>query len=174
MTAKQLPARLLDGAQREYSISMLWEGTRVNTNVPAERQLLNLVLPPWQRPFVWTLEQQVRYVEGIFLGLGTGYYVINGREYEDDHHCHMSGWLLDGQQRITSIARFVSGNLEIFDGLRYADLSIADRRRRFDNVVFPCFELEYQPDEDRLKEVYRRLSFGGTAHTADDLALLDQ
>ncbi|KSQ21715.1 hypothetical protein APB26_32560 [Pseudomonas aeruginosa] len=172
MPIKQLPPKILDGSHREYPISMLWEGTPVRTTVPAERQLLNLVLPPWQRPFVWSAEQQIRYVEGIFLGLGTGTYVVNGREYDGDENVHMSGWLIDGQQRITSISRFIKGDLAIFDDLRYSDLSIADRRRRFDNVVFPCIELEYQPDEERLIELYLRLAFGGVAHTEADRALI--
>lgn len=164
-----LPKPILDGMQRSYSISMLWEGTAVNIKVPEERQLLNLVLPTWQREFVWTAEQQRSFVEGIFLGFGTGFYVVNGREYDGDNDCYMSGWLIDGQQRITSIARFVKDEFTVFDGIRYSDLSLGEKRRRFDNVVFPCIELEYQGDEGRLKELYRRLNFGGSAHTNEDL-----
>lgn len=174
MSTTLLPKPILDGVQRSYSISMLWEGRAANTNVPEERQLLNLVLPPWQRAFVWTEEQQRAFVEGIFLGLGTGFYVVNGRDYDGDRDLPMSGWLLDGQQRITSIARFVKGEITVFDGIRYSDLSIGEKRRRFDNVTFPCIELEYQADEALLKELYRRLNFGGTAHTAADLLLLEK
>lgn len=170
-----LPTPILEGAQRSYSISTLWEATHALKTQDSERQLLGLVLPPWQRPSVWTDQQQIRFLEGIFLGLGTGFYVVNGRDYEmDGTEMAMSGWLIDGQQRITSIARFVSGELSVFDGIRYADLSKAEQRRRFNNVIFPCIELEYQPDENLLKELYRRLNFSGTAHTAADLALLDR
>ncbi|EKF7416862.1 DUF262 domain-containing protein [Pseudomonas aeruginosa] len=172
MSITLLPKPILDGIQRSYSISMLWEGTAASTSVSEERQLLNLVLPPWQRDVVWTETQQRSFIEGIFLGFGTGYYVINGREYEDDADSYMSGWLLDGQQRITSIARFVCGELAVFNGVRYSDLSIGEKRRRFDNVIFPCIELEYQADEEVLKALYRRLNFGGVAHTAADLQLL--
>ncbi|HHK2198529.1 TPA: DUF262 domain-containing protein [Pseudomonas aeruginosa] len=172
MPTTLLPKPILGGIQRSYSISMLWEGTPANTNVPAERQLLNLVLPTWQREFVWSEEQQRAFVEGIFLGFGTGFYVVNGRDYEGGNDRYMSGWLLDGQQRITSIERFVKGELAVFDGIRYSDLSIGEKRRRFDHVVFPCIELEYQADEERLKALYLRLNFGGTAHSAEDLQLL--
>ncbi len=169
-----LPDPILNGAQRSFSISTLWEGTPAVATQDAERQLLGLVLPPWQRPSVWTDQQQISFLEGIFLGLGTGFYVVNGRDYErDGEEMPMSGWLIDGQQRITSIARFRNGELSVFDGIRYTDLRRGEQRRRFDNVIFPCIELEYQPDENRLKELYRRLNFSGTAHTAADLALLD-
>ncbi|QCI13058.1 DUF262 domain-containing protein [Pseudomonas putida] len=172
MSTTLLPKPILDGVERSYSISMLWEGTPAVPNIPEERQLLNLVLPPWQREFVWTEAQQRAFVEGIFLGFNPGFYVINGRDYEGDNDRYMSGWLLDGQQRITSIARFVKDEITVFDGIRYSDLSLGEKRRRFDNVIFPCIELEFQADESLLKELYRRLNFGGTAHTAADLQLL--
>jgi len=173
MAYATLPAPILRGIERTYSIEMLWEGTSADRTVEAERQLLNLVLPPWQRPAVWSERQQVAFIEGIFLGLGTGHYVVNGRNYNDEGDMPMSGWLIDGQQRITAIARFKNDDLQVFGGIRYSDLSIGDRRRRFNNVVFPCFELEYQPNENLLKELYKRLNFSGTAHTHSDLALLD-
>lgn len=173
MDTPLLPPPLLKGSERSYSISNLWEGTSAKGNTPFERQLLNLVLPPWQRPAVWSENQQVRFIEGIFLGLGTGYYVINGRDWDDaGNDSPMSGWLIDGQQRITAIARFVNGEISVFDGTRYSDLSIGEQRRRFDNMIFPCMELDYQADEELLKELYRRLNFGGTPHTQADLALL--
>lgn len=64
-----LPKPILDGVERSYSISMLWDGTAAVPNIPQERQLLNLVLPPWQREFVWTEAQQRSFLEGIFLGI---------------------------------------------------------------------------------------------------------
>lgn len=169
-----LPAPILAGNQRSYSISALWEGTPARTNVDQERQLLNLVLPPWQRPPSWNLDQQVQFIEGIFLGLGTGYYVINGRDYDDQGHDKpMSGWLIDGQQRITAIARFFHGEISIFGGIFFQDLSLADKRRRFNNLIFPCIEMDYTDDEKVLKELYRRLNFSGTPHTEADLELLN-
>lgn len=169
MKSLKLPKPILDGTQRAYPISTLWEGTAAKRNLDSERQVLNLVLPPWQRPAVWTEQQQIQFIEGIFLGLGTGYYVINGRDYDDDGQDKpMSGWLIDGQQRITAISRFVNGKFGVFEGIYYSDLSLAEKRRRFDNLIFPCVELEYQEDEELLKELYRRLNFSGTAHTQAD------
>lgn len=173
MTNKSLPAQLIDGQQRSYTVDALWEGTKANGVVSGDRQLLNLVLPMWQRPAVWTTAQQVQFVEGMFLGLGTGYYVINGRDFDlDGNDLPMSGWLIDGQQRITAIAAFIKNEFCVFDGIQYSDLSPRDKRIRFDSLVFPCIELDYEADEDVLKELYRRLNYSGTAHTEEDLARL--
>ena len=56
--------------ERVYSISMLWEGTPATTTDDKERQLLNLVLPAWQRPVVWDEQQQVRFsLSGALRGI---------------------------------------------------------------------------------------------------------
>jgi hypothetical protein len=170
------PKPLLDGQRRDFPISNLWETALIDATMPDERRLMNLVLPPWQRPEVWSLAQKQKFIEGIFLGFGTGYYVVNGANWDDVWQegvqktvaLPMSGWLLDGQQRITAIRDFVAGEFAIFDGIRYPDMSLGDRRKRFDNVVFPCVVIEYTGDEQKLLELYRRLNYGGTAHSAQD------
>ena len=73
-----LPPKLLEGNRCEYTIGRLIEDVPAETTRAGERQLLGLVLPTWQRPEVWTVEQKRRFVEGIFLGFGCGYYVTNG------------------------------------------------------------------------------------------------
>lgn len=170
---RQLPERLLAGANREYQVDHLFSMRGAGLARADERALLCWVLPPWQREVVWSEAQQVRFIEGIFLGLGTGYYVVHGLDWEiDGTRKPMSGWLLDGQQRLTAIDRFVKNEFAIFDNIRYDDLDVATRRRRFLHVNFPCQEIPYQPDEARLKELYDRLNFGGTPHTAQDRARL--
>lgn len=162
-----LPQKLLQGCTRDYDIERLVfkESTRAGT--PNERQILGLSLPPWQRPEVWTTAQRTRLVESIFLGLGCGYYVTNGMEWEQDGQpAPMAGWLIDGQQRIASLRDFLAGELEVFGDTRWDDLTLAEQRRFLRNP-FPCFELDYTNDEAALLELYDRLNFGGTAHTED-------
>ena len=175
MIEASLPQPLIRGQARSTPICSLFMGTPLVCTVPAERQLLRLVLPPWQRPAVWSEQQQISFIEGIFLGLGAGVYVVNGSDFhQDGGEKYMSGWLIDGQQRITAIARFIQGEIAVFNGIRYQDLSQAQRFIRFDNVVFNRYELDYQGDEQVLKDIYRRLNFGGTPQTNDDLLRLDE
>lgn len=167
-----LPEPLLSGTHREFQIDMLLESAVPDQLRPGERALQAFILPPWQRPIVWDEQRKRRFIEGIFLGLGTGYYVAHAKDWDNDGLKPMAGWLLDGQQRISSILDFAQGRLAIFNGIRYDDLDLPTRRRRFLRVVFPCIELDYQPDEARLREVYDRLNFGGVPHTAADRRLL--
>lgn len=161
-----LPEKILQGARRDYPIERLLEDM-ADPRIPEERRLLGLVLPPWQRPEVWGVEQKRRFIEGIFLGFGCGYYVTNGLEWlKDGTSAPMSGWLLDGQQRISALRDFLEDRLVLFGDVRISCLS-APEVRRFRHEVFPCFELEYTDDENKLKELYDRLNFSGIAHTLD-------
>lgn len=162
-----IPAPLLKGARREYPLDRLVSMEPVDPTMPDERRLLGLVLPPWQRPEVWTVEQKSRFIESIFLGLGCGYYVTNGLEWVDNgDSAPMSGWLIDGQQRISAIRDFLRGDIVAFGDVRFTELSKPEQLR-FLRTPFPCFELEYCSDEGSLLELYDRLNFGGSAHTPE-------
>lgn len=171
-----LPAPLLEGTMRSYEIDTLVNASscfEVAVQVPNERRLLNFILPPWQRPEVWDVAKKRRFVEGIFLGLGCGYLVANGRDWNEDGNLRpMSGWLIDGQQRLTALRDFIDGELTIFDGIRLQDLDRPTQLRRFWRASFPQFELDYTEDEALLQDLYDRLNFGGVAHTAADRAPL--
>lgn len=173
-----LPDPILEGRTREYQIDTILQQARnehtSETMATGDRQLMGFNLPPWQRPLVWSQAQKVAFIEGIFLGLGTGYYVIHEAEW--DRHgspLPMSGWLLDGQQRIAAIEAFVNDRISVFDGVRYSQLDRVTRMRRFRRQAFPCIEIPYQNNEEHLIELYRRLNFSGTAHTMEDLSRLE-
>lgn len=172
----QIPKKILVGSRREYSISHLFMGAAMGTAREAnnERQLLKFTLPHWQRKEVWTQPQKKAFVEGIFLGFGTGQYVVNGADWMNNDsgealHLPYSGWLIDGQQRICALRDFVQGGLSLFDGLTYEGMAAPDKLR-FMREPFPCFEMDYTDDEAVLKTLYNRMNFGGTAHNPEDFA----
>lgn len=162
-----IPPPLLKGSRRDYTLGRLVEMTPADATMPAERKLLGLVLPPWQRPEVWTVDQKRRFIEGVFLGLGCGFYVTNGLEWVDSGaSAPMSGWLIDGQQRISAVRDFLRGDLVVFGDVRFPELTKPEQLR-FCRVPFPCVELEYCDDENTLLELYDRMNFGGTAHSPE-------
>lgn len=169
-----LPKPLLTGTMHDYGIGALVDIPAPVPAVPSERRLMNLTLPPWQRPEVWSADQKRRFVEGIWLGLGTGYYVVHGSDWDDAGNPKpMSGWLLDGQQRISALRDFLAGEMVIFGDVRFTDLSVPDQMR-FKRRPFPRRELDFTDNEDTLKELYDRLNFGGTPHTEAQRALPSQ
>ncbi|MBB4861485.1 hypothetical protein HNP46_000296 [Pseudomonas nitritireducens] len=171
--SKKLPAPIMCGKERATTIEHIFEGTPFNPVLPDDRKLYRFVLPHWQRLPCWDVARQTKFVENVFLGFGAGKYVCNGGDYEfSGDELPMSGWLIDGQQRITALGEFKNNRLPIFGDIHFDDLSPYERRVRFNREPFPCFELDYQPDEHLLKQLYLQLAAGGVPHTAEDLARL--
>lgn len=166
-----IPKPLLNGTQRDYQIGHLMDMPAPGPAPSGERRLMNLNLPPWQRPEVWSESQKRRFIEGIFLGLGCGLYLVNGADWDaGGNPMPMSGWLIDGQQRISALRDFLSGDLVVFNDVRFPELS-ASEKLRFKRRPFPCFELDFTDSEDALKELYDRLNFSGTPHLPEQRVL---
>jgi Protein of unknown function DUF262 len=122
-----------------------------------ERYLGEFILPPFQRPPVWTEQQKVRLIESLYMGLPIGSIVWNQTALPDP----CDRWLLDGQQRMTAILEYVAGGFAVA-GWRYPNLSVHERAQ-FERLTLPFIETMIT-DVDLCREVYERLAYGGTEH----------
>lgn len=123
-----------------------------------ERELSWLVLPPFQRPAVWSLAQKIRFVESAWMRLPLGVFIWNRGEYGNPYE----NWLLDGQQRVTALLDYMGDSFSVY-GFRYSELSEADQRSWEMSTGFHCMVTDLE-DEDQLREIYDRLAYGGTPH----------
>lgn len=132
------------------------------------RRVMGYKLPAWQRTEVWADEQCVRFIESIWLGVGIGSFMVNF----SNHGFDLNLVLLDGQQRLRAIERYLNGELAVTgeDGVsyRWTELS-ADEHMHFLRIPFPWIETQYH-DDAQLREAYNRHNFGGTAHTPEQRA----
>lgn len=172
-----LPPRLLNGITRSYTIECLIPTPSVEKDLaqmPNSRKIMRFVLPTWQRDEVWSLSQKVAYVEGIFLGFGAGFLVVNGRGWigASGAPAPMSGWLVDGQQRVSAVRDFLNGTYPIFGSIYWSDISRSEQMSRFLTQPFPHLEIQYIGDETTLKDLYKRLNRGGSTHTDEDMERL--
>lgn len=125
-----------------------------------ERRLGWFVLPPFQRPPVWTQAQQVRFIESALLALPIGVFIYNrapGTRFD--------AWLLDGQQRVTAVLAYMADEFPVM-GYRFSELAPADVRRWDMTTSFGCMETSLT-DEGALRDLYDRLAYGGTPHDPD-------
>jgi len=115
-------------------------------------------IPDWQRQKVWSKKKKQGLIDSILRGwkLPKFYFVKSSEE---------SFLIEDGQQRLTAIFEFFSGDLglspesaELFGGTHYSELkrTVAD--------AFDDFDIEYDVIEDAtdedLKEFFQRLQEG--------------
>jgi uncharacterized protein with ParB-like and HNH nuclease domain len=128
-----------------------------------------IFVPPFQRKYVWTQIQASRFIESLILGLPVpGVFLSKENE---------SGRLLivDGQQRMLSIANFYKGlfgekkfrlkNVQSdLEGLTYDNLKEADRNRLDDSILHATVIKQDTPsdDESSIYMVFERLNTGGT------------
>lgn len=140
-----------------YKLENGWE--RVAPLAEGERRLGNFVLPPFQRPAVWSEAQKIRFIESIWNGLPLGAYIVNRIIVPLDNP--YDNYLLDGQQRITAILDYVADAFPVL-GQRWSELTKQDQTQF---GMTPMSYLETQiGDLDELREIYDRLAYGGTAH----------
>lgn len=125
-----------------------------------EQELGWFVLPPFQRPSVWSREQQIRFIESAWMGLPLGVIVYNRPE---DVHSRYDNWLLDGQQRVTAVLDYVNDKFPVY-GYLFSELTDVDRRF-WGSVSFASMETNLD-DENKLRDIYDRLAYGGTPHKA--------
>jgi hypothetical protein len=148
-TTRQTTMAFLSG-KHQMRLAPLTEG---------ERQLGWFVLPPFQRPPVWTEKQKVRFVESCWMDLPIGVFIYNRTE---DMHSPHDAWLLDGQQRVTAVLGYMADEFPVFGSL-FSELTEVDHRVWDMTTSFACMETNID-DEGQLREVYDRLAYGGTPH----------
>jgi hypothetical protein len=118
--------------------------------------VLGWPLPDYQRGFVWSEAQQVKLIESIWRGIPIGYWAV-----VYDYGSPLDGLLIDGQQRLTTIERYLSGMFPVY-GAYWGSLSL-NYQRRFMKTFFPHYAIKGATSEE-VKEYYNLLNFGGTPH----------
>lgn len=160
MTKRRIPESWFRASGQHTTMAFLTSehGGRETPLGPGERRLGWFVLPAFQRPPVWTQQQQIRFLESCWMGLPIGVFIYN-RTAPDGP---FDAWLLDGQQRVTAVLAYLADEFPVF-GYLFSELTVVDYRKWALSVAFPCMMTNID-DEAQLREVYDRLAYGGTAH----------
>lgn len=123
-----------------------------------------LFVPDYQREMVWSETRQSRFIESLMLNLPIPYlYVADVDDGEDMGRME----IVDGSQRIRTLVRFLTGELELsglekldkLNGLTFLDLP-TPRRLRFNRKTMRMIEL-IEVDEDARRQLFDRLNTGG-------------
>jgi hypothetical protein len=154
-----MPERLFFGYSGQSMIHGLYKDYSVDQRplAPGERRLGMFIVPPFQRGLVWTVEQRVRLIESLYMGLPIGALVWNQTRFMSP----CDRWLLDGQQRVTAILGFMEGQFKVA-GWRYPELPEIERRH-FNRLGVAVIETQID-DEAGCRDIYDRLVYGGTPH----------
>lgn len=142
-----------------------------------------IVVPDYQRGYVWRIEQASKLIESFLVGLPIPQVFL----YVDDDHKLL---VIDGQQRITSISYFFDGYFggeeggtrkvfrltglskkSPFEGKTFQDLDASTQRKlkgaplRAINIR----QLKPEADNSSIYQIFERLNTGGTPLKAQEI-----
>lgn len=145
-----------------YRVDVLWNYLEESLERFVNDNKLDLN-PNFQRDYVWTEEQKIKYVEFILKnGLGAKEIYFNHPGWM--HSFEGEFVLVDGKQRLEAVRNFLNNDIKIFNKYYYGDFS--DRL-----PIHASFSVNIASLKTR-KEVlqwYIDMNSGGTVHTAKDL-----
>ncbi len=120
----------------------------------------DIFVPEYQREFVWDDSRQSRLIESIILGLPIPIIFL-----AEDTNGRLE--IVDGSQRIRTLAAFLSNELTLEDldkltrlnGLQYKDLP-ESRRRKINNTPIRMIVLSETATEDVRNDLFERINRG--------------
>lgn len=153
-------------AQREYP----W----------ANRYVMGLPLPPWQRKFKWSDDQARRFIHSAWTGVHLGTYLVTELELRREadgfrgiEFLRLSNCVIDGQQRLKALEMYLTDQLAVPDSegtlTLWSEVDARDRRR-FHNTIFSRGMIR-ERDEIKLAETYDLMNFGGSPHLESERAM---
>ena len=133
-----------------------------------------IIIPRWQRDFVWTPKIASTFIESLLLGLP-----VPGIFLARDPHTKQF-YIVDGQQRLRSLVGFyeekfpvgsanrkfaLRGVISRFEGRAYNDLKELDRRELNNSLIHATVVRQDFPvdDDTSLYQIFKRLNSGGRA-----------
>ena len=130
------------------------EGKDNNTN--------ELFIPDDQRPLVWDEVLQSKFIESVFLGWPMLHICL--ADVYDSKNDLYSLEIIDGGQRIRTLANFISNELTLtelekldkLNGFTFADLPLT-RQRRFQKNTIRTVILTKNTDEEMRRDLFEKI-----------------
>ena len=148
----------------EFTIGELMKKFQQKDGIPEieDENMSILIVPKYQRDFVWAEQMQSGFIESIFMGIPIQ--PLFAFELDDVGNLE----LLDGVQRLSTIKAFVSNilllkNLEEITNLnnyKFEDLE-TPRKRKFLNTTLKVYIINENTDEGVRADIFRRLNETG-------------
>lgn len=126
-----------------------------------------IYVPEYQRDLVWPERNQSRFIESVLIGLPIPFLFVAdvGDEEDEDRAGRLE--IVDGVQRIRTLARFMTGDLVLgspdrldkLNGFTFNDLH-PSRQRRFRRATLRLIELTESVTEDVRRDMFDRINSG--------------
>ncbi len=119
-------------------------------------------IPDYQREHTWDQKRKSKFIESVLIGLPIPFLFL---AEIDDEEGRLE--IVDGSQRIRTLAEFVAGKLVLHDleklpilnGIIFEHLSLA-RQRKFNRTTIRIIALSDDADEETRRDLFERINTG--------------
>lgn len=126
-----------------------------------------IFVPDYQRDLIWPEKNQSRFIKSLLIGLPVPFIFVADANVVDEPDKVGRLEIVDGVQRIRTLARFLTGEL-VLHGLERLpllnDFTFHDmppsRQRRFKRVTLRLIELTKSVGEDVRRDMFDRINTG--------------
>lgn len=150
--------RIIDYDTREYPVEVIVDKYLQRLSEDDN----DFFVPDYQRDLTWPEEHQSRFIESVLMGLPIPMLFLAdviGQEGRAE--------IVDGSQRVRTLARFMSNELRLaglkqltkLNGFTFADLPPI-RQRRFGRHTVRMIELREGTDEELRRDIFSRINTG--------------
>jgi hypothetical protein len=148
--------------------------TRSIRDLMTDFQSAKIVIPAYQRTFVWDISKQCRFIESVFMDIPIP--PLFFLEKFDEKADATIFEIIDGVQRLTTLGNFVSGTLKLSNLENLPDLNQSTFSSLPSNISGLFFErqintivIESDTDPEIQFEVFGRLNMGSVSLNAQEL-----
>lgn len=119
--------------------------------------------PDFQRDYVWTPDDQQRYLDSLMAGRDLGRFIIVNRPYPNRDQ------VLDGKQRLNCLMMFLRSEIS-WRGLHWHEMTPGDRSRLENRVVQIAKVDEGRYSKADLLRIFLEVNAGGVPQSDEHLA----
>ncbi|MBF2056949.1 MAG: DUF262 domain-containing protein [Cyanobacterium sp. T60_A2020_053] len=148
--------------------------TRSIRDLMTDFQSAKIVIPPYQRTFVWDFSKQCRFVESIFMDIPIPPLFFL-EKFDEETDATMFE-IIDGVQRLTTLANFINGSLKVANLDNLPELNQSTFNHLPSNISALFLErqintivIESDTHPEIQFEVFGRLNMGSVSLNAQEL-----
>ena len=153
---------IVDYDTKEYTVELIVQ--KYKTGIDDDEN--ELFVPQYQRDFVWDERRQSKFIESVMLGLPVPY-IFTASLSKDVGEDEGRIEIVDGSQRIRTLANFLDNNLllsgleklHLLNGFKFSDLELG-RQRKFNRRPIRVIELSDKADESVRIDIFERINTG--------------
>lgn len=135
---------------------------------------------PYQRGYVWSLEQKQALIDSVYRGLEIGRIIVHHKNYNEQVKLYKKGFtdnatfdIVDGKQRLSTLVSFCRGEFADSQGNYYSELSDS-AKRMFMNYRGMLFGKMENVTNKQICEAFLNNAVAGTPISVEHISFINE